>query len=290
MVLILVSGGWGQKSAEIYHVGADTWVDIGDLPEERAFHTSAAIAGTAYIVGGQDGQKKMQGSVFRYYPHPKHPGWVECAPLKAPRYGHGLVVMDRKLLAIGGFTDQGDRKIIEDKPTSSVEVYDAGANMWRKGPDVPNVTSSLGCVSLRKHIYAIGDDIACKFSMQQAIWEEITPPHQRTRNLGLATAGGFIYAIGGYIKQTGVATNRVEKYDRVHDVWVNVAPLMEARHSMACTAEGNFIYVCGGTTNGKEAVNTVEVYDTQTDEWSALPSMLKPRGGAAAVAIAGSLS
>lgn len=264
---------------------------INRLPKNRAFHASASIAGMVYVAGGQDDKKGFMKTVLRYYPHPKTPCWVECAPLLRPRYAFGLVAADKKLFAIGGFTDQGDRKIVEEKPDSGVESYDPGSNMWEQGPALPTPVSGVATVALGAYVYAISDGSASRYSVKSKKWEAIAPPSDKTRHLGLAAANGAVYAFGGWSMGAamgeGATTDRVERYDPATNVWTSCAPLPEARHSMACAAVGSVIYCCGGTNFNQAAVKSCVAFDTVTNSWGdPMSDMIRSRGGAAAVGLA----
>ena len=89
-------------------------------------------------------------------------------------------------------------------------------------------------------------------------------------DLGVAVAGGRIYAIGGYTDQT---VAYVEEYDPVGDSWTRKTDMPTARRCFAIgTIEGR-IYVTGGMSftdpNSVTYVYSTEIYDPAMDSWSA---------------------
>lgn len=104
-------------------------------------------------------------------------------------------------------------------------------------------------------------------------WEyKADMPTARTR-FDVATVNGKIYAIGGQIAGDTAtnATNVVEEYDPVTNVWTTKTPMPTARKEATVVALDGLIYVIGGTKGyGADNVmyDIVEVYDPVTDTWT----------------------
>lgn len=71
------------------------------------------------------------------------------------------------------------------------------------------------------------------------------------------------------------------------DAWVEKAPMPTSRGGLACSAFGDrYIVFAGGEENVDSPLGIfeeAEMYDTELDEWTQLPSMEVPRHGTAAV-------
>lgn len=65
--------------------------------------------------------------------------------------------------------------------------------------------------------------------------------------------------------------------------WIE-APHMPTPRAAACAAIGAKVYVCGGE-NATGALDTVEVFDTDTDEWGPLQSLPMPTSGHVCIAL-----
>lgn len=86
-------------------------------------------------------------------PAPKAPNqgrWVARAALPLPRGANhvGVVVMDSKLCAIGGHTEQNR------KPDNLCFVYDG--KEWRMIASLPRANAAIGCAAIGDYIHVAG--------------------------------------------------------------------------------------------------------------------------------------
>ena len=96
------------------------------------------------------------------------------------------------------------------------------------------------------------------------------------------TCGDSIFCIGGTLLDFS-PINTVEKYDmKGLKEWYSVAPMITARYNLRAAAYREFIFVTGGW-NGNSPLSTVEKYNTQTNQWSSVSSMISKRQGHASV-------
>lgn len=65
-----------------------------------------------------------------------------------PEQMYKKVILAGKIYVIGGFTGES--------VLASAEVYDPTLNVWQLLPEMTTPRSGVRCVTLRKHIYAIG--------------------------------------------------------------------------------------------------------------------------------------
>lgn len=82
-------------------------------------------------------------------------------------------------------------------------------------------------------------------------------------NLAAASAGGKIYAVGGY---NGVYLNANEEYDPASGIWTTKAAMPTARQAFALAAAGGKLYAVGGTNGSVLAAN--EEYDPAANAWA----------------------
>ena len=121
-------------------------------------------------------------------------------------------------------------------------------------------------------------------------WVSKAPMHIARSDLGLTTANGKIYAIGGntengYIpnnegndyKAKGWITNINEEYNPITDTWAFKTPMPTQRYEFAIANYQGKIYCLGGITNwvsGDITYTTVnEVYDPSKDSWQTKASL-----------------
>jgi hypothetical protein len=102
--------------------------------------------------------------------------------------------------------------------------------------------------------------------------------------VGAATVGGKIYAVGGNAGHELV----FEVYDPVTDRWSVLPPLPSARRNAAVVAIGRRLYVAGGVqTNGSTPLGTLDEFDLDTGKWSSRAAMAIARTDHAASACEG---
>ncbi|HWR83846.1 MAG TPA: kelch repeat-containing protein [Candidatus Deferrimicrobium sp.] len=115
-----------------------------------------------------------------------------------------------------------------------------------------------------------------------------------TKRFGLAAValGGSIYAISGDSALGGYHPPYVERYDPLTDSWTTMAPLPTARYGVGATVLNGQIYAIGGQlcSGGVSCFSgNVEVYDPQTNTWSARASMPTPRSAFGVVTLGGKI-
>ncbi|EGT31030.1 CBN-KEL-8 protein [Caenorhabditis brenneri] len=121
-------------------------------------------------------------------------------------------------------------------PFSSVEAYDWRKNQWFPVPDM---------MSQRRHV-------------------------------GVVSAKGNLYAIGGHDGSAHLAT--AEVFQPSLNLWKRIASMKTARRGIAVASIGNAIYAVGGLDD-TTCYKTVERYDIEADEWSTVADMEVQRGG-----------
>ena len=77
-------------------------------------------------------------------------------------------------------------------------------------------------------------------------------------------------------EMTSPLRRSMEMLDPEQNVWVAKAPMTRVRSGVAAVAHGSCIYAVGGF-DGTSVFQTVEKYDTTTDEWSDGPFMCTKR-------------
>ncbi|XP_068129604.1 kelch-like protein 31 [Hyperolius riggenbachi] len=68
----------------------------------------------------------------------------------------------------------------------------------------------------------------------------------------------------------------LDAYDPASDEWNKLMPLKSLMYP-GCVALGNYLYVTGGVLQNDSISKTLHVYDSVTNDWIELPSMMGPR-------------
>ncbi|MBI2061973.1 MAG: hypothetical protein HYT87_19710 [Nitrospirae bacterium] len=119
------------------------------------------------------------------------------------------------------------------------------------------------------------------------VWVSKTAMTTARYDLAAVAVNGKIYAIGGCIACTPVATN--EEYDPVANTWATKTAMTTARSAIAAAAVNGKIYAIGGCNNApcSPVVATNEEYDPVANTWATKTAMTTARQASAAAAVNG---
>ncbi|XP_054160938.1 uncharacterized protein LOC128958993 [Oppia nitens] len=197
------------------------------------------------------------------------------------REDFGLVSMDSKLYAIGGY-DSKSR-------VNSLEVYDTQTNTWKLVSSMNLLRNELDSAIVNNTIYVcggLGDYKIFKsceyYSPNIDKWQSTTAMNVERYGLGLVSIGDrFLYAIGG--RNGNGYLNSMEMFDTKSKQWIPKENMIYQRQDFGSVSFMGKIYVCGGwgTSDGKSC----ETYDPQTNQWKPIASMKTQRANFKLIAI-----
>ncbi len=189
---------------------------------------------------------------------------------------------------IGGLTSAGQ--------TPYVEHYDLQSGSSNYGPVVPTALTYSSAAAIRGKIYVVGgmDWTTKKASNKLQIFDTFSKQWGKGRNFpfficqsaAVAMDDDRLYVFGG-TNGAGKAVNTTYIYNPDANTWTAGAPIPTATTlPTAVRIEGTpYIMLMGGSSKGGggRALNLVQIYNTETNEWQAGPNLLKARYGAASV-------
>ena len=223
----------------VYDPATITWEQKADMPLSRDFHACAGLGGDYYAVGGPS--SALNGARCHKYT-PSTNTWSEVAPMSTWRHALSMVAYDGCLYVFGG---------INSAPLTSAEKYDPTSNTWTALLSMPG-------------------------------------PYPNTHNGfvygNAAVSGYYIYLAGGTI--CGVCGNngdpKVIRYHPATNTYdTSIAPMGVKRTSFALSAspDGRIWAYGGHQDGGGVGMNTIEVYDPNTDTWTDInATMSLPHG------------
>lgn len=151
---------------------------------------------------------------------------------------------------------------------NKINMYDPVMGKWTiLDAKLSKMDGCFSAVAVSGKLYILGSTDSSSFEVydtETGTSAVKCPIGEPRGEVDIGEANGKIYAIGGYITQSGVltATNVVEEYDEANDVWIRKADMPTARAACCVATLDGKIYVIGGVRS-----NAVEVYDPAADAW-----------------------
>jgi N-acetylneuraminic acid mutarotase len=188
---------------DVFDVASRKWQ--AGIPLQVAGSRLAAVAfgGKLYAMGGYVGGTKNTGVVEEYDPAKR--AWVKKASMLTPLHGHAAVVLNNRILVIGGYEFDSGRM----GAWSGVEEYDPETDRWRRRAAMPGGGRGfLAAAVVGGKVYAIGghhDQFRVeRYDPETDRWSALGPPPEPFERGGTATIGNEIYLIGGEMNPRGV--------------------------------------------------------------------------------------
>ena len=110
---IYASGGFGNRSVEVYDPVLDVWEFLPQMTEIRSNAACVAFKNNIYVIGGYGNQIHTSVEIF----NPATNEWSFGPSLQVRRFGARAVVYHDKIFVIGGIDD-------DNRTLKTVEVYD----------------------------------------------------------------------------------------------------------------------------------------------------------------------
>ncbi|MBI5302522.1 MAG: hypothetical protein HY868_10315 [Chloroflexi bacterium] len=193
--------------------------------------------------------------------------WLTRASLREPRSWFGTATVAGKIYALGGMVGaDGARR-------DTNEVFDPRANAWSTLAPMPSARASLAVVAVGDTIYALGGYLENgttnrveAFDTTTGRWRALPPMPTPRFDLSANVIGETIYALGGF---DDAVMNVVEAYETTTQQWRALPPMLRARYAFSSLVLDGKLYAFGGRGE-RDALDTIEVFDPQTQTWSIL--------------------
>ncbi|XP_061338680.1 F-box/kelch-repeat protein At1g67480-like [Gastrolobium bilobum] len=108
---------------------------------------------------------------------------------------------------------------------------------------------------------------------------------------GVVVLNGKLLVMAGYsaIKGTSFASAEVYQYDSCLNSWSTLSNMNTARYDFACAEVNGLVYAVGGHGVNGVSLSSAEVYDPDTNKWTLIESLRRPRWGCFACGFEGKL-
>ncbi|CAG2054070.1 unnamed protein product [Timema podura] len=291
--ILFAIGGWSGGSPtnfmETYDTRADRWVKekktfqtfhIPYLPyvfspsyhqvEEvdptgpRAYHGTAVVVNSIYVIGGFDGMDYFNSCRCFNAVLKK---WREVAPMNARRCYVSVSVHNDLIYAMGGY-DGHHRQ-------NTAERYNFKTNQWSLIAPMNMQRSDACATTLNDRIYITGGfngqecmNSAEAYDPETNQWTLITPMRSRRSGVSTITYHGCVYVLGGFNGISRMCSG--EKFNPATNSWTSVPDMYNPRSNFAIEVIDDMVFAIGGF-NGVTTIYHVECFDEKTGEWQGSP-------------------
>ena len=189
----------------------------------------------------------------------------------------------------------GHSLFVGNQPVLSSEIVDVAAgtarevgsfNVTRTDPG-PTTMLSDGRILSGSH-WSFADPVPTEiFDIGTQSWTVLGNQIAPTGAIVPLDDGGALVA-GGIAWDTETVLDRVERWDPTTQSWELTAPMSTPRLRHLLARVGSLVLAAGGvdTYPGGAAMDTYELYDPETDTWSAPQQMAMPQSGAPHIVLA----
>jgi DNA-binding CsgD family transcriptional regulator/N-acetylneuraminic acid mutarotase len=212
--------GQAEDVFEIYNPTTDSWESGTPLPEPRCGYGLAVVSDTLYLFGGWNG-KSFEDTILSYQPQSER--WEKLDTRLANSTGFmGTGVIDGIIYLVGGY--DGDQEF------NTTYAFDPQTNQLTQKSSMQEQRGGLAVVTGGKDLYAIGggwnhsSTSSEKYNPATDTWTSLeTPFSGQWRNLGLATVGTSIYAIGGWNGDEETFMDSVVSYQFIYQLFIPIS-------------------------------------------------------------------
>lgn len=201
--------------------------------------------------------------------------WAEHQPLE--RYAHMPALL--RHLRPGLLSHEESRRLRKELGAAAAREELGGPLRPREGM----FEKKIVCVDLtpREDDQPRDFTVDC-FDPRTGKWEKLAPLGSLV-SPGCAAVGDRLFVAGGILR-TGSVTENVHEYDTVLDRWVERADMLQPRCMLGLLGCGEALYALGGS-NRSAMLDTSEVLDLASLQWSAGPRLPLPLRGFACAAL-----
>lgn len=116
-------------------------------------------------------------------------------------------------------------------------------------------------------------------------------PGPRKAGFGVVVLNGKLLVMAGYSSTDGTVSVSAEvyQYNSNLDSWIRLSNMNVARYDFACAEVNGLVYAVGGYGAEGDSLSSAEVYDPDTDKWTVIESLRRPRWGCFACGLEGKL-
>jgi len=273
---VLVVGGGGLNSAEVYNPANGSWSWTGSMATARWKHTATLLDdGRVLVAGGYNDVYFSSAEVYS----PTTGLWSTTGSMNDAREQHTATLLDDgRVLVVGG------KYSIDNLYHKSAEVYDPATGSWsRAGYMTVDRWEHTATLLADGRVLVVGGHNNTGLLKSAEVYDPATGSWSTIADMNIArwkhTAtlldDGRVLVVGGY---NGAYLKSAEVYDPATGSWSTIDSMNDARekHTATRLADGR-VLVVGGKFGASDFHTSAEVYDPATGLWSLTGSMATAR-------------
>ena len=274
--LYIAGGAQSGAKAGVYSaaIGATgtlgTWQTLPSLPQPLYNHAGVLQNGYAFILGGQNGS----GVFSTVYSAAQSSGgklgsWTTTTALPQALYDHATAAAGGHVYVVGGFNSSNVTQSTVYMATQTNGTLGA----WSTQTPLPIAEGEIAATAYNGFVYVVGGHTATSGTGEATVyaapigsngtlgaWSSLTPLPQARWDLGIAVAGGYLWAIGGY-NSSAVATATVYRAaintNGTIGSWLVMTPLPAGLGEHSVTYAQNYLFAAGGKSGASGAFSTI---------------------------------
>ena len=241
------------KTVEMYDPATRRWSSLPDLPTGRSSHDTALVGSTLHVIGGWEldavgDRRTWHDDLLSLDLEDPESGWRSTG-LPFPRRALATVVVDGRVLVIGGMTEKG--------PTNKVALFDPEDGSWTEVADFPSQAFGVAGDNVDGRVVASASDgVTYSWAPGETAWtSEGTFTFPRFFHQMASDQSGGVLAFGGISR--GMRPMHVERL-QVADVgpdpgsfirhWRIPTP-SDAKNRQGFFVRDGWIYMFGGNNS-----------------------------------------
>jgi N-acetylneuraminic acid mutarotase len=263
----------------------DLWIERAPMPNAEFSFGAVSVNGEIYAIGHN----------FTYVFDPSADTWVSKTQMPTHRQGFAIAAYPNKIYVIGGWNSTNPNTGIAITLGTN-EMYDPATDTWTTKASMPTPTADMEANVVDDKIYVISGltDIAKPtlsssnwvYDPSSNSWSPAAPIPTAVFDYASAVVNNKIYIEGGGLSGSPYYSNLNQIYDPKTNTWTlgEPPPLMVHQSSAGATTgvlASAKLYIIGGTNDGYNGINTNQIYDPQTGNWTLGAQMPTARLGLA---------
>ena len=284
-VIVVAGGGFDDQSVEVFNMTSKTWRPMSEMIERRQGASSVLYQGHMIVTGGYSGQYLDSAEELNLARQDGH--WVKSHfKLPMPSRGHACVVLQDRLLVIGGYVDG--------------RVYDTIHEIQLTPPYTSRLLTKMprpvcyhGAEVVNDKVYIIGGkktishkhakNTILMFDPATNTCTKLKKLPYAVSNMATATWKDNVVVLGGADKEDNVLNTAI-LYDVTTGSHRKLPEMPKKRFCCTAVAIGENIITMGGRDETGIILNSVECYNFDRNTWTEFPAMVQATFSATAVA------